>query len=288
MKSKRPVDPKWSLERQKFWRRGRQWLLAASVLLVGNGIVASCSDKYDLDERTPDGWGSSIYSWLTESGNYTNTVRMIDELGYHEILAKTGSKTFFVADDDAYARFFKKNPWGVTSYEQLSLSQKKLLLFGSMIDNSIQLNNLSNVEGTPPREGECMRRFAASSLYDSVPVLKPEQMPDNPYWQPYRSAGRSIVCMEDGTVVPVVQFIEKQLTNKRITNDDYDFIFNNTGTRQTGEASVNGVRVVEPNIKCSNGFIHKLGEVITPLPNMAELIASKPQLSQFNRLMERF
>ncbi|MBQ8487686.1 MAG: fasciclin domain-containing protein [Prevotella sp.] len=272
---------------RRFWKRRRHWVLAAGALLAGCGALLSCQE-YDLDERTPDGWGSSIYSWLDEQGNYTNTVRMIDELGYREVLAKTGSKTLFVADDEAYERFFRNNSWGVHSYSELSLSQKKLLIYGSMIDNSIQLGNLSNVEGTPPVEGECMRRFAASSIYDSVPVLKPEQMPDNPYWRQYREAGKSIVCMEDQTVVPVVQFIEKQLTNKRITNEDYNFIFNHTTERQVGEASVNGVQVSEPNIKCSNGFIHKMKDVVTPLPNMAELIASKPQLSQFNHLMERY
>ena len=272
---------------RRFWKRGRHWLLAAGALLAGCGMLPSCQE-YDLDERTPEGWGASIYSWLDEQGNYTNTVRMIDDLGYRDVLAKTGSKTLFVADDAAYERFFSNNSWGVRSYGQLSMSQKKLLIYGSMIDNSIQMGNLSNVEGTPPVEGECMRRFAASSIYDSVPVLRPDQMPDNPYWQQYREAGKSIVCMEDQSIVPIVQFIEKQLSNKRITNEDYDFLFNHTATRQTGEASVNGVQVEEPNIRCSNGFIHKMKEVITPLPNMAELIAHKPQLSQFNRLLERY
>ncbi len=272
---------------RRFWKRSRHWMLALGALLSGCGALLSCQE-YDLDERTPDGWGSSIYNWLSEQGNYTYTVRMIDDLGYRDVLAKTGSKTLFVADDEAYERFFSNNRWHVGSFSGLSLAQKKLLIYGSMIDNSIQLGNLSNVEGTPPVEGECMRRFAASTIYDSVPVLHPSDMPDNPYWRPYRDAGKSIVCMEDQSVVPVVQFIEKQLSNKRITNEDYNFIFNHTTERRTGEASVNGVQVSEPNIKCSNGFIHKMKEVITPLPNMAELIASKPQLSQFNRLMERY
>ena len=262
-------------------------LLAAGVLLAGCSVLMSCSD-YDLDERTPEGWGSSIYNWLAEQGNYKNTVQMIDDLGYREVLAKTGSKTLFVADDEAYARFFSKNSWGVKSYADLSTSQKKLLLYGSMIDNSIQLQNLSNVQGTPPKEGECMRRYASSSMYDSVRVLKASEMPDNPYWARYRESGTPMVCMHDQTTVPLVQFIEKQLVNKRITNADYDFLFNHTTQRQTGDASINGVKVAEPNIRCSNGFIHRMEEVITPLPNMADLIASKPQVSMFNSLMERF
>ena len=173
-------------------------MLASGVLLAGLGSMTSCSD-YDLDERTPEGWGSSIYSWLDEQGNYTNTVRMIEDLGYREVLAKTGSKTLFVADDEAYERFFKNNSWGVHSYAQLSNSQKKLLLFGSMMDNSMQLNSLPSVEGTPPREGECMRRFASSTPFDSVAVLSAAQMPDNPYWKRFRESGKQMVCMLAGS-----------------------------------------------------------------------------------------
>ncbi len=273
-------------------KRSRYWTKAVGMLFVCSGTLLSCSE-YDLDERTPEGWGASIYSWLEEQGrfggeSFTNTVRMIDDLGYREVLAKTGSKTLFVADDAAYERFYLNNPWGVRSYEQLSTSQKKLLLFGSMIDNSMQLNSLSSVEGTPPREGECMRRLASSQPYDSVPVLHPAQMPDNPYWSRYRASGKPMVCMEDFSIVPLVHFIEKQLNNKRITNDDYDFIYNHTTHRQAGEASVNGVRVEQANIKCSNGFIHRMGEVITPLPNMAELIATKRNATMFNKLLERY
>ncbi len=271
----------------KFWSHRRNMLFKACFMLAVGLTMNSCT-QYDLDERDPEGWGASIYSWLVENGNYSNTVRMIDDLGYKEVLAKTGSKTLFVADDDAYARFFSNNSWGVRSYEQFSLSQKKLLLFGSMMDNSMQLNSLPSVEGTPPREGECMRRFASSTPFDSVAVLNANQMPDNPYWARYKASGKPMVCMTDNSVVPLVQFIEKQLVNKRITNSDYDFLYNNTTNRKAGDASVNGVQVDEPNIKCSNGFIHKMSEVITPLPNMAELLGTKKNVSVFNRLLNRF
>lgn len=268
-------------------KRGRQLLLAAGLLLTSGAGLVACSD-YDLDERTPDGWGSSIYSWLDEQGNYTNTVRLIDDLGFREVLAKTGSRTLFVADDAAYDRFYKNNSWGVKSYGDLSVSQKKLLLFGSMMNNSMQLNSLPSVEGNPPKEGECMRRYSSSSTYDSVAVLTKADMPDNLYWKSYRESGLPMVCMTDNSQVPLVQFIEKQLVNKHITNSDYDFINNYQTTRQAGDASINGVSVDEPNIKCSNGFIHKMAEVITPLPNMAELIRKKPNVSMWNSLLERF
>ena len=257
------------------------------ALLVGGFVLSSCQ-KYDLDEKTPEGWGNSIYSWLDEQGNFTNTVRMIDDLNYQEVLGKTGSKTLFVADDAAYERFFGNNSWGVKRYENLSLAQKKMLLFGNMIDNSIQLNSLSTIQGKPLKEGQAMRRFSALSEYDTIPVLKTQDMPENKYWKRHRESGKDMVCMEDGSAVPMLLFLEAQLSNNRITNDDYNFLFNHTTNRQAGDASVNGINVVEDNIRCANGFIHRTGEVVTPLPNMAELIAKKPQVSLFNSLLERF
>ena len=257
------------------------------ALLVGVFILSSCQ-QYDLDENTPEGWGNSIYSWLDEQGNFTNTVRMINDLNYQEVLAKTGSKTLFVADDAAYDRFYGNNPWGVKRYEDLSLAQKKMLLFGNMIDNSIQLNSLSTIQGKPLKEGQAMRRFSALSEYDTIPVLKTQDMPDNKYWKRHRESGKDMVCMEDGTAVPMLLFLEAQLSNNRITNEDYNFLFNHTTNRQSGDASVNGINVVEDNIRCANGFIHRTAEVVTPLTNMAELIATKPQVSMFNKLLERF
>ena len=257
------------------------------ALLVGGFVLSSCQ-KYDLDEKAPEGWGNSIYSWLDEQGNYTNTVRMINDLNYQEVLGKTGSKTLFVADDAAYERFYNNNPWGAKRYEDLSIAQKKMLLFGNMIDNSIQLSSLSTIQGKPMKEGQAMRRFSALSEYDTIPVLKTQDMPDNKYWRRHRESGKDMVCMEDGSAVPMLLFLEAQLSNNRITNDDYNFLFNHTTNRQAGDASVNGIDVVEDNIRCANGFIHRTGEVVTPLTNMAELIAQKPQISLFNSLLERF
>lgn len=132
-----------------------------------------------------------------------------------------------------------------------------------------------------------MRRLSSQTLYDSVPVLAPSQMPTSHYWDRYRKQG-NLVCMEDMSTVPMVHFIEAFLNNSKITNDDYNFLYNNTVSRQAGDASVNGVKIEEQNIKCSNGFVHKMAEVITPLPNLAELIRSKSQCSLFNHLMEHF
>ena len=257
--------------------------MALAVALVGGAALTSCQE-YDLDERTPEGYGASIYSWLEEQGNFTNTLRLINDLNYREVLNKTGSKTFFAANDAAYDTLFMNNDWGVKRYEDLSVSQKRLLLFGAMIDNSYQIQALSSTEG--PVEGNCMRRASTQSIYDTVQIMRSNDVPDGIYWGSYQ--GRDLVMMHDMTPTPMIHFIERHLSNKQITNDDYNFLFNYKTNRQSGDASVNGVQVIRQNIKCMNGFVHETDKVMTPLPNMADIINNNKKTTVFARLLKRY
>lgn len=98
--------------------------LFISVLFVSLGLFASCVDKnMEVDEDTKPEWlGGSIYEELKNpnqsylTGTFTTYLRLVDDLGYTSTLSRTGSKTVFPANDEAFARFFKSNAWGVTSY----------------------------------------------------------------------------------------------------------------------------------------------------------------------------
>lgn len=265
-------------------KHSRYWIIAC-ILLSECGFFISCTG-YNLDSVMPSWLGSSINQYLTDQGNYTNLTKLIKDLDYQDVLAKTGSKTLFVADDNAFNRFYASNPWGVRRYEDLSIAQKKLLLNGAMINNAYQTMTLSSTEG--PKEGDAMRRLTAVSVYDSVPHILPIEMPDSKYWAQFKTKPEGILCLKDLTVAPMVHFLEKELTFNKITNSDYDFLFNYTTERKPGDASINGVTIETQNIKCLNGFVHKMSEVITPLDNMAEIIRQKPSTSIYSKLLDRF
>lgn len=278
--------------KKELLRRVRQGCYSVALLSAFMTSFSSC-EKYDLDEKDPEGWGASIYNYLEEAGNFKNTTRLIDDLKLKDVLAKTGSKTLFAANDEAFDRFYSNNTWGVKSYEELSESQKKLLLYGSMINNSYQVNDLSSIENRV--EGMCMRRLSSQTVLDTVarvpwdrlPNMKPGDEKHNKLWQKFYGRG-NVVLMTDMTTSPMLHFIEKQMANNKITNDDYDFLYNHTTQRKSGDASVNGIQIEKQNIKCSNGFIHEMADVIMPLQNMAEVIAQHEELSEYNRLLERF
>ena len=96
---------------------------AVCGLLIGASALQSCKDDDVILTGQPDWLGNSIYERLQEDGNYTTMLRLIDdqkEMKLAETLSRTGSKTLFVADDDAFNEWFKNNDWGVTKYEDLS------------------------------------------------------------------------------------------------------------------------------------------------------------------------
>ena len=85
--------------------------------------VTSCREDYILDEQEPEWLGESIYDFLVEEGKYSKFVQLINDLGYRDVLERTGSKTLFVVDDETFNAFLADNEWGVNSYEGLSKMQ---------------------------------------------------------------------------------------------------------------------------------------------------------------------
>lgn len=275
------------------------------VVLFG---LSSCRPDYDLDTTMPANLGSSIYKFLQEEG-FDTYVRLIDDLDYKDVLAKTGSKTLFVADEAAVQRFYESGVFkkadgsNVTCYEDLSLAQKKMILRGSMLDNVYQAAALSTTEG--PTIGRTMRREASNTVYDTMPVMTANDMPIQKlstsgadYWKNYRREGKSITTFAgDMTQKPMVLFTPKFMEMNKITDDDFDFLFNlgiysdstiSKPSADPSDVTVNGVKIIEPNKRCFNGFVHVTEDVIYSLPNMSDYLNKTEGVEVYNALLQRF
>lgn len=278
------------MEQRQIAKQWRQWLIAACGLLMGTSVFQGCKDDFVLTGQ-PEWLGNSIYERLEEDGNYTTMLRLIDDLGQHEVLSHTGSKTLFVANDSAFKEWFTKNPWGVNRYEQLSLSQKKLLLNNSMINNAYLIELMSNGrpqgEDNAPEEGRTMRREMATSIYDSVQILKPSQMPSTEVWAKFKDRGKSIPILKDATTAPMIHFLPVFMKINKMTTSDLDLLTNHQAN-DINEAWVNGKKVVERDITCKNGYIQKVDGVFESAPNMAEIIRQHPNMSRWSQLLDRF
>ena len=267
-------------------RQGRTVVVAACCLLMGAWTVQSCKDEYTVTGQ-PSWLGNSIYERLQEDGNYTTLLRLADDLGQTEVLSHTGSKTLFAANDSAFQAWFGNNKWGVKNYSQLSSAKKKMLLNNSMINNAYLIELLSNVSGTPPLEGMCMRRETATSIYDSVEIMSTDKMPPTAAWQRFRDRGKSIPILKDATTAPMIHFLPKFMRYYNITSEDLAVLTNHQAT-SANEAWVNSRKVNERDITCKNGYVQKIDGVIEPMTNMAEVLRQHPQLSKWSELIDRF
>ena len=262
------------------------YLVSLSALL---GACSDWIDDYEMNDHEPDYLKESIYDYLKNEGNYTCFTRIIDMteengIKYSEILGKTGSKTLFVANDDAFREFFQNNEYGIHSFEDFSVAQCRSILFGGMLNNTYLLAMLTYLPGSPPAMGQVMRREATLPLLDTVFLKKGEELPDNPYWQNYKEKG--LYLLDDRTNYTLVHFLPLHMRMQGIT--DEDFYTMTHISRSSEDAYLFDIKIVEPNIICKNGYIHRLEKLLFPRETMSEYIRTNPEISKFNSFLERY
>ncbi|WP_288286980.1 hypothetical protein [uncultured Prevotella sp.] len=80
----------------------KKLFLYASLVCLGLG---SCSKDFLVPEGELPSWlGESIYKELQQpkelQGTFKTYCKLIEDLGYADVLSRTGSKTIFPANDD--------------------------------------------------------------------------------------------------------------------------------------------------------------------------------------------
>lgn len=250
--------------------------------------LMSCKDEYFYDEKEPDFLRGNIYDYLNESGEFTYFVRLINDLNYKDVLQKTGSKTLFPAKDEAFKRFFENNEQGIRSYEMLSPAMKRSIINSSMINMAYlasMLSNLTTSVDAGPSEGRALRQRSANTYLDSIALNKDNSLFENPYWKRFAEKGGGYF-VDDESVVTISYFTPEYMAVQGITNDDFSIL---TGKSYTpGEIYVNGIKVIQKDIICKNGYIHVLEDVMLPAKNMSQIIHDNGETNLFNRLLNKF
>ena len=289
--------------------KSASWML---VLLAACGVTSSCKDEYTLDDEKPSWLNSSIYQSLESKGNYSNYLRLLGDPDVNptnarpltEVLSRTGSKTVFVADDEAWKEFFKKNatlpesnPWHTaTSYDNLSVAQKKLIIHTSMLNNAIVMENLASSEGAQVTRGEYMRRYTDVEATDSITYVDGNSLPVNynigngetDYWSRFRTekGGKGIYMVNDSSLSMMLHFTSEHMSKNNITDKDFSIFMGQE--RNTEDVHIYDALLLEKDGVCENGYVNKTSKVITPLPNMAEVIRTNGKTNIFSHMLDRW
>ena len=285
----------------RFFELTKKALYGLCLAVISGGFL-SCNDRFPLDDEGnyPSWLGSSVYEQLKNpnpevlTGTFNNYVRLIEDMGYAETLGKTGSKTVFAANDEAFERFYANNAWGVRMYEDLTEAMKKQLLYSSMLDNAILVEMLSNVsyDATSVTPGIAMKHTTGANVIDTITFIPgPAGMPkNNSYWQKYFDKGINLVM--DATRPMMVHFTAEQLTNNSITtrgeNSDFEVITGTPYNDEENSAYIFRNKIIKGDVTCKNGYIHQLQDVLVPPGNIAELIRTNGESFYFSRMLDRF
>lgn len=280
--------------------------IGMACLLFACTMVQSCRDEYFFDDTEPPFVGPSIYDYLTEQKEFTLFLRVIDDLKYADVLSMTGSKTLFVANDDAFRAGIEKE-WGMKDYSELTAAHKRIILYGAMLDNAYLLEMLSKMQSTganaEPIPGQCLRRVTSASVTDTVGLFFPKDFPkNNSAWEGFDSIRLAL----DASRTMMTHFIQDQLYMKNINERDLQLLVNDDEARLS-DIYIYDKKVIreKSDITCKNGYVHQLNGLLIPPSNMAEelrvngdmamletdlsrLAESETTTLIFSRLLDRF
>ncbi len=278
----------------------KKLILWASLVSVA---LASCTKDFLVpEEEKPEWLGSTIYEELQNpdptklSGTFKTYLRLVDDLGYAEVLGRTGSMTAFPANDEAFSRFFaSNNSLGVSSYEELTIAQKKLLLNSSLLKNALLTSMFSNIPqgDNNVTRGQAVKHETNVSVIDDVRFLSNRGvMPlGNSFWDSYGPTG--INCVYDGTVPMMFHLTREQMLNNYITTLGTDCDFGILRGEKVGynvdnadTAFVFQNRIVNQDIVCQNGYIHQLDNVLVPPGNLGQVLRSQSNTKLFSRMLD--
>ena len=288
-------------------------------LLAACGAMYACHDEYLLDDEKPTWLNSSIYESLQEGATlngkhvtFNTYLRLLGDKAVNpenvrpltDVLSRTGSKTVFVADDDAWDAFFKynatlpeSNPWHyATSYDKLSVSQKKLLIHTSMLNNAIVMENLASSEGSGsnrPIRGEYMRRFTDVETTDSISHLKSDEIPytynpnEKDYWQRFReeNGGNGIYMVVDSTLSMMLHFTSEHMAKNTVNDNDFSYFMGRP--RVTSDVHIYDAKLIDKDAVCENGYVNITEKPLVPLASMAEVIRTNGRTKIFSHMLDR-
>lgn len=269
--------------------------------------------------------GSTLYDNLQALGNYTTYLRLIDsfagiqrafknELTDYErkYMGSFDTLTVFAPNDEAFDRFFAHNAWtdeqgnAISSYEQLSDSQKLSLIYMSYIPGFVTANSLhasKSVRGY-------LRLYSYDRQFNLVPYKHTGGTdintfpPDSySYFDYAKELNQHIVdgvWIGYGTIGDYTGALAYR-GGTMIWNDDYwqynglshdDLVFIGAADTEGSEhITIGNAHITQPNQRCKNGYLHLVDEVVVPQPNLMCALAQARlggKCSLASSLVQRF
>ncbi|MFD2162108.1 fasciclin domain-containing protein [Paradesertivirga mongoliensis] len=248
-------------------------------------LLFSACQKKDWDEYygRPADLAPPIYQQLQAKGNFNTLLAVIEKAGYKDILGTAGSWTLFAPTDAAFQKYFQEQ--GISGPEVLTKDQaRKLALYG-LVFNPYRKSQLTALQtgGAPLPEYANIAYRRQTAYYDFVYDENGKKV--MAAGQPHGTASIPFVYnpkIDNNKYIPY--FITSFMDYNGLTPGDYNKLY--PGVPFSG-FNVADATVLEADIPAENGIIHVVDKVLTPLPNVEQYLASKPEYSEFKALLDK-
>jgi uncharacterized surface protein with fasciclin (FAS1) repeats len=251
--------------------------LIALILFFG---LFGCIDRQARFEDPPWLGGSSIET-LTEKGNYTIFLALMEKANYTEPITKQ-LFTLFVPNDEAFATYFAQR--GISGVDALSG------------DEAVQLFTL-HVLRNPRSKFQLIYEYAWGELqgpqgeYASLFCRKQTTSKSIPYIEiPKYNAvhkGKELLITTNAKLVPLFTKDYFEDFFGATDGSDYTFIYKNS--KWESEINWHNAMVTEAESRTSSGFIYYIDQVVPPMPSIEEYMRDNPdKYGLYYDLAQRF
>ena len=258
-------------------------LLSGLSLLALLAICATGCRKKAWDEYygRPDNLEPPIYQTLSAKGKFTHLLAAIDKSGYKSTLGAAGYWTLFAPHDSAFQVYFREK--GITGVDQLDSAACRKIVTYCLVYNAFKKERIGDYQantGWVVNAGFRRRTASYTGIYDGVDTGgKPIKAIGS------NRNGVNFYAEADNNNKYITYFVDNFMTAKALTAADYNYFY--PGVTYTGFNVADAI-VTEKDIPAENGVIHVINKVVTELPGIDEYLSSKPEYSEFKKLLDKF
>ncbi|PTQ98137.1 uncharacterized protein DUF4993 [Mucilaginibacter yixingensis] len=257
-----------------------KFLKNLSCLLCLLAVFGSCRKKaFDEYYGRPANLAPPIYQVLDSRGNFTTLLKLVDLAGYKDILGSAGYWTFFAPNDAAFQKYFAANNTSLAAINQATA--RKIVTY-CLVINAFGTDHIADYQ-SPAGWVPSLAFKRRTSYYDGFSTGSGPEGDSTLLVTENRNGGGYLFGDNNNKYIPY--FFSTFMAQEHLTATDYNYFFP-TGT-YTG-FNVANASVVNKDIVAENGVIHEIDQVIMPLPNIEQKLASGSQYSLFKSILEKY
>ncbi len=260
-------------------------LLKNSLSLLLVLLVLTGCEKKEFKEfyERPAGLADPIYQELEAMGKFKHFLACIDKAGYKDILGKAGYWTIFAPNDDAFEKYFQAN--GIAGVEGMDAKTAERIVKYALVYNAFNAEKLADYQSSIGWQPS-MAFKRRTAFYEGVQPLTingQERLVINSNRN--NRSGDDYYNVNDNNNKYVPYFLSRYFSGKGLTAADYNYFYPNTAF--TG-FNVAGAQVINRDMVAENGVIHEIDQVLAPLPNIDQYMASQEQYSKFKAIFDKY